>query len=104
MAIGFCNLLDLVIASGAQTWPKRSLDDDIGRTAANISTRVWRRCAAASTCRCQRMRRPIPPRSGASATYWRKRGDKAGARAAYEAALKIDPTFAEASDALKSLR
>jgi hypothetical protein len=50
------------------------------------------------------MRRPIPPRSGASATYWRKRGDKAGARAAYEAALKIDPTFAEASDALKSLR
>jgi tetratricopeptide (TPR) repeat protein len=45
-----------------------------------------------------------------SAALWRignileKKGDRAGARAAYEAALKIDPAFAEASEALKNLR
>ncbi len=34
---------------------------------------------------------------------WEKKGDKAAARAAYEAALKIDPKFSQAIDALKKL-
>jgi len=42
--------------------------------------------------------------------HWRlgnlfeKRDDSAGARAAYEAALKLDPTFTRAADALKKLK
>jgi len=44
-----------------------------------------------------------------AAAHWRignileKKGDKAGARAAYEASLKADPKFAQAIDALKKL-
>jgi tetratricopeptide (TPR) repeat protein len=35
---------------------------------------------------------------------WEKKGDKAAARTAYEASLKIDPKFAQAIDSLKALK
>jgi tetratricopeptide (TPR) repeat protein len=36
-------------------------------------------------------------------TIWEKKGDKAAAKAAYEAALVADPKFSQAIDALKKL-
>lgn len=55
----------------------------------------------------------LTPPSGApghAAAQWRlgqlleKKNDRAGARAAYEAALKLDPNFTPAADALKKLK
>lgn len=58
--------------------------------------------------RCLTMTTPEgqPPHA---AVHWRignileKKGDKAGARAAYEAALQVDPKFAQAADSLRRL-
>lgn len=52
-----------------------------------------------------------PPENqpGHAAAHWRigfileKKGDKAGARAAYEASLKLDPKFSQAIESLKKL-
>jgi len=52
---------------------------------------------------------PAPGEPGRAPTHWRignileKQGDKAGARAAYEAALQADPKFPPAIEALKKL-
>jgi tetratricopeptide (TPR) repeat protein len=52
---------------------------------------------------------PPPGAPSHSAAQWRmgnileRKGDAAGAREAYEAALKLDPTFTPASEALRSL-
>ncbi len=53
-----------------------------------------------------------PPENqpGHAAVHWRignileKQGDKAGARAAYEASLKVDPKFPQAIESLKNLK
>ncbi|MBA4136985.1 MAG: hypothetical protein C0518_06685 [Opitutus sp.] len=63
---------------------------------------------AAALLRCLAMP-PSPGAPGHDAAHWRlgniheKRGDKAAARAAYEAALKTNPNFQQAIDALKKL-
>ncbi len=52
---------------------------------------------------------PPEGQPGHAAAHWRignileKQGDKPGARAAYEAALKVDPKFPQAIDSLKKL-
>jgi tetratricopeptide (TPR) repeat protein len=52
---------------------------------------------------------PPPNQPGRAPTHWRigvileKQGDKTGARAAYETALKADPMFPQAIEALKKL-
>ncbi len=52
---------------------------------------------------------PTPGAAGHEAAHWRlgnileKKGDKAGAKAAYEAALKVNPKFPQAIEALKKL-
>lgn len=52
---------------------------------------------------------PPEGQPGAAPTQWRignlleKKGDKAGARTAYQEALKADPHFSQAADALKKL-
>lgn len=52
---------------------------------------------------------PTPGAPGHDAAHWRlgviweKKGDKAAARAAYEASLKINPQFQQAIDALRKL-
>ena len=61
--------------------------------------------------RCLEM--PVPATPGTpshAAAHWRignileKKNDPAGARAAYEAALKLDPKFAGAADSLKKMK
>jgi tetratricopeptide (TPR) repeat protein len=53
---------------------------------------------------------PSASAPGPAAVQWRlgmiyeKKGDPAGARAAYEASLKIDPKFSQSADALKKLK
>lgn len=65
---------------------------------------------AASLRRCLALAPPTPTTPGHAAAQWRlgmileKKGDPAAARAAYEAAVKLDPTFAPAADALKKLK
>jgi tetratricopeptide (TPR) repeat protein len=65
----------------------------------------------ASLRRCLELPVPdIPNTPGHAAAQWRigtlleKKKDAAGARAAYEAALKIDPKFASAEEALRKLK
>ena len=60
---------------------------------------------------CLELRVPdVADTPGHAAAHWRmgnileKKNDLAGARAAYEAALKLDATFPQAADALKNLR
>ncbi|MDI1320258.1 MAG: tetratricopeptide repeat protein [bacterium] len=90
---------------------KSSPDDytslyQVGRLAANTGQSLDR--GLASLRRCVEL---TPPEGepGHAAAHWRignlleKKGDKPGARAAYEAALKVDPKFAQASEALKKL-
>lgn len=63
---------------------------------------------AAALQRCLEMT-PSPGAPGHDAAHWRlgniheKRGDRAAARAAYEASLKVNPNFQQAIDALKKL-
>ncbi|MBA4175493.1 MAG: hypothetical protein C0505_02865 [Leptothrix sp. (in: Bacteria)] len=78
----------------------------IGRTAALSGQRLERGSEALKRCLA------MPPPTGApghDAAHWRlgniheKRGDKAAARAAYEASLKVNPKFRQATDALAKL-
>ena len=78
----------------------------VGRLAAVTGERLDRGLAALRECLAQ-----TPPENqpGHAAAQWRlgnileKQNDKAGARAAYEAALKVDPKFPQAIEALKKL-
>ena len=65
----------------------------------------------ASLRRCLELTPPAAPNTpGHAAAQWRlgmileKKNDPAGARAAYEAALKLDPKFSPAADSLKKLK
>ena len=79
----------------------------IGRTAAQTGLRLDRGEQALRRCL------ELPPGKGEpghAAAQWRlgviaeKRGDRAAAQAAYEAALKIDPAFHEAGESLAKLK
>ena len=61
--------------------------------------------------RCLELTPPAAPNTPShAAAHWRignileKKGDPAGARAAYEASLKLDPKFTSAADSLKKLK
>lgn len=77
-----------------------------GRLAAVSGERLDQGLAALRRCLDQ-----TPPENqpGWAAAHWRsgnileKKGDKAGARVAYEAALKVDPKFPQAIESLKKL-
>lgn len=80
----------------------------IGRLAATTGQFVDR--GLTSLRRCLELPAPTTPNSpGHAAAHWRlgnlleKKQDPAGARAAYEAALKLDPNFTPAADSLKKL-
>ena len=78
----------------------------VGRLAANTGRYLER--GLASLRRCLALPEPDGEPSHAAA-HWRignileKQGDKPGARAAYEAALKADPKFSPAIESLKKL-
>ena len=75
-----------------------------GRIAAISGERLAAGLAALRQCLAQ-----TPPgnQPGHAAAHWRignileKQGDKAGARAAYEAALRVDPKFSQAIESLR---
>jgi tetratricopeptide (TPR) repeat protein len=77
-----------------------------GRLAADSGLNLDRGLAALR--HCLELKRP-PNSPGRAPTQWRignileKQGDKAGARAAYETALKADPKFPQAIEALRKL-
>jgi tetratricopeptide (TPR) repeat protein len=79
----------------------------IGRTAAQTGTRLERGEQALRRCLDLMPGKGEP---GHAAVQWRlgnlaeKRGDRAAARAAYEAALKIDPAFPQAMESLAKLK
>lgn len=79
----------------------------IGRTAALTGEQLDR--GLASLRRCLELTAP-PNRPGHAAAHWRighlleKKKDTAGARTAYETALKLDPKFTPAADSLKKLK
>lgn len=79
----------------------------VGRIAAASGRNLERGLEALN--KCLAMTPPVNS-PGHAAAQWRlgnireKQGDKTGARAAYEAALKIDPKFAPATDSLKKLK
>ena len=79
----------------------------IGRFAANTGQFLDRGLAALRHCLELTPGKNDP---GLAAAHWRignlleKKHDPAGARAAYEDALKVDPKFSQASDALKKLK
>ena len=78
----------------------------IGRLAAMSGDRVDR---GIETLRKALALAPTPGAAGHEAAHWRlgmlfeKKGDKAAARTAYEAALKLNPKFQQAIDSLKKL-
>jgi len=79
----------------------------VGRNAALSGQRFDQGLASLRKCLGLAAPEGAPPHSAAQ---WRignileKKGDTKGARAAYEAALKIDPRFTKASEALKNLK
>jgi tetratricopeptide (TPR) repeat protein len=80
----------------------------VGRLAANTGQFVDRGIAALR--RCLELPVPLAPNTpGRAPAQWRlgqlleKKSDPAGARAAYEAAVKLDPKFTPAAEALKKL-
>ena len=93
---------------------KSSPDDyaalyQVGKLAAQSGQYLDR--GLASLRRCLELTPPTTPNTpGHAAAQWRignifeKKNDPAGARAAYEAALTLDPKFAPAADALKKLK
>lgn len=78
----------------------------VGRIAALSGERIDR---GLETLRKALTLTPTPGAAGHEAAHWRlgmlleKKGDKAGARTAYEAALKVNPKFPQAVEALKKL-
>ncbi len=78
----------------------------IGRLAAISGQQLDRGLAALRRCTAMT---PPEGQPGHAPAHWRighileKQNDKPGARAAYEAALKVDPQFPQASEALKKL-
>jgi len=78
----------------------------IGRLAAISGEQLDRGVAALEKCLALA---PVQGQPNHTAVQWRlgniceKKGDKAGARAAYEAALKLDPKFPQAIESLKKL-
>jgi len=79
----------------------------VGRLAAMSGQHLDRGLASLRRC----LELPVPANTpGYPAAQWRignileKKSDPAGARSAYEAALKLDPKFAQAADALKKLK
>ena len=93
---------------------KASPDDysslyQVGRLAATTGQFLDRGLASLRRC----LELPVPAvlnTPGYAAAQWRignileKKNDSAGARAAYTAALKLDPKFTQAADALKKLK
>jgi tetratricopeptide (TPR) repeat protein len=79
---------------------------DVGRLAAMSGQHLDRGLASLRLCLRLDPPKGVPPHSAAE---WRlgnileKKGDVAGARAAYRAALGLDPKYAPASDALRAL-
>jgi tetratricopeptide (TPR) repeat protein len=79
----------------------------VGRIAAMSGQHFERGLASLRKCLALAAPEDTPPHSAAQ---WRignileKEGNTAGARAAYEASLKLDPKFAQASDALSNLK
>jgi len=78
----------------------------LGRLAAISGEQLDRGLLALRKC----LTKEVPPNQPPlTAVHWRignileRQGDKAAARAAYEAALKIDPKFSQAADSLKKL-
>lgn len=78
----------------------------LGRLAANSGQSLDRGLAALRRC----VEMPVPEgEPGHAPAWWRignileKQSDKKGARAAYEAALRTDPKFSQAIEALKKL-
>jgi tetratricopeptide (TPR) repeat protein len=77
-----------------------------GRAAALSGTRLDEGLAALNKCLALP---PTPGAPGHDAAHWRlgviweKKGDKKAARAAYEASLKVNPSFQQAKDALEKL-
>lgn len=92
---------------------KASPDDyaalyQVGKLAATSGQSLERGLAALRRC----LALPVPEVAGTpghAAAQWRlghileKQNDPAGARAAYEAALKVDPNFTQAAESLKKL-
>jgi len=79
----------------------------LGRLAADSGQNLDRGLAALRHC----LELEPPPRApGRAPTHWRigiilaKKGDPAGARAAYEAAVQADPNFPPAREALRKLK
>lgn len=78
----------------------------IGRLAAITGERLDRGLATLRQCLAQTPPKGQPPHAAA---HWRignileKKGDKAGAKSAYEASLASDPKFKEAIESLKKL-
>ena len=81
----------------------------IGRLSAVTGQQLDRGLASLRRC----LALPVPPAPttpGHAAAQWRignileKKGDTAGARAAYNAALKLDPAFNAAAEALRKLK
>jgi Tfp pilus assembly protein PilF len=77
-----------------------------GRLAAITGERMDRGLEALRKCLTLT---PPEGQHGQAAAHWRiglileKKGDQAGARAAYEAALRSDPKFSQAAESLKKL-
>jgi tetratricopeptide (TPR) repeat protein len=80
----------------------------IGRLAALTGQFIDR--GVTSLRRCLELAPPSPNTPGHAAAQWRlgqileKKNDRAGARAAYEAAVKLDPNFAPPAEALRKLK
>ncbi len=78
-----------------------------GRLAADTGERLDHGLAALRTCLAQT---PPADQPGHAAAHWRigviqeKQNDKAAARASYETALKLDPSFRRAQESLKNLK
>ena len=78
----------------------------VGRNAALSGQHFDRGLASLRRCAALPVPEGAPPHAAAQwriGTILEKKGDKQGARAAYLAALKIDPGFKQASDSLKGL-
>ena len=79
----------------------------VGRNAALAGQHLDRGLASLRRCLALPVPEGAPPHAAAQwriGTILELQGDREGARAAYLAALKIDPAFAQASDSLRGLR